>query len=244
MEDPSVPEPARLAAERLMAEGARAVVLAGSVVRGEASAESDIDLYAFGSRSGYFLERLQGRLLSITWRQPEAERAAFLDPSKAGAVIPAWREAVILEDPEGLAANMQREAREWTWEAIGDEALDRYVAREVTELAEEVHKLVAALRAGRSWTAAVQRNILALHLGPVMSVHLRLLYETENQLWDLVAEGMGSEWRDAQDGAFRGPFHESCLAALRLYRLAGTAARAYLQPGQLDVVRYAAALHP
>jgi hypothetical protein len=244
MEHSALSGPVRELAGRLMTEGARAVVLAGSIVRGEAGPESDIDLYAFGARSGYFLERQHGHLVSITWREPEEERAAFLDPSKAGAVIPAWRGAVILEDPEGLAAALQREAREWSWADIGDEALDRYVAREVTELAEEIHKLVAALRAGRSWTAAVQRNVLALHLAPILSVHLRFLYETENRLWDLVAAEMGPEWQKAQRDAFEASLEPSCHAALRLYALAAAAVSTLLEPGQRDVVTYASSLAP
>lgn len=227
---------------RLMDEGAQAVVLAGSVVRGEAGTESDIDLYAFGFPSGYFLERQGGRLISITWRRPEDEREAFRTPAKAGAVVPAWRTARVLFDPQGVAAALQREARTWTWDTIGAERLDRYVAEEITGLAEEVHKLVAALRAGNRWTAAVQRNILALHLAPVLSVHRRLLYETENRLWEMVAGSMGPEWRQAQNEAFEAALEPSSRAALRLYALAAGAAADTLGPEQREVVMYAASL--
>jgi hypothetical protein len=229
---------------RLMDEGAQAVVLAGSVVRGEAGAESDIDLYAFGPRSSYSLERHGDRLISVTWREPEAERAAFRSPGKAGAAIPAWRSARIVLDPHGVAAELQREAREWTWDAIGPERLDAYVAEEITGLAEEVHKLVASLRSGRRWTAAVQRSVLALHLAPILAVHLRLLYETENRLWDLVADAMGDVWRAAQEAAFAETLEPSCLAALRLYRLAVEAVEGVLDPGQHEVSLYAASLVP
>jgi hypothetical protein len=227
---------------RLLDDGAVAVVLAGSVVRGEAGAESDLDVYALGPHSGYALERHAGRLVSITWRTPDEERAAFDSPSKVGAVVPAWRRARILADPDGIAAGLQRAAHDWTWESIGDDRLSRYVAGEITGLAEEVHKLVSALRDGRRWTAAVQRSVLALHLAPILSVHLRLLYETENRLWELVAEAMGSDWREAQEAAFADPLEPSCLAALRLYQLAAVAVQGSLQPGERDVVRYAASL--
>lgn len=234
-----------LAAEigrRLMDGGAEAVVLAGSVVRGEASAESDIDLYAFGPRASYTLWRHSARLISITWRSPEAEREAFLTPSKAGAVIPAWRSAHILFDPRGVAADLQHAATEWTWDVIGRPRLDQYVAGEITGLAEEVHKLVGSLRSGRRWTAAVQRSILALQLAPVLSVHLRLLYETENRLWDLVAEEMGAEWRQAQDDAFAAALEPACRAALRLYAMAAQNVAHTLEPQQREVVSYAASL--
>lgn len=227
---------------RLVAEGALAVVLAGSVVRDEAGPESDVDIYAFGSRSGYHLERHGNRLVSITWQDPDAERAAFVNPSRVGAVIPAWRSALILADSNGLAARLKADALAWTWDTIGEDNLNGYVASEVTGLAEEVHKLVSALRDGRFWTAAVQRNILALHLAPILSVHLRLLYETENRLWDLVAEGMGDQWRAAQDRAFTAPPADSFRAALQLYALAAAATSALLSPEQRDVVIYAVSL--
>lgn len=235
---------ARAMVRRLVEEGARAVVLAGSAVRGDAGPESDLDLYAFGPRSGYLLERHGGRLVSITWRSPEAERAAFLEPSKAGAVIPAWRGARILIDPDEIAADIKAQADSWSWDAIGGERLDRYVAEEITGLAEEVHKLVNALRDGRRWTAAVQRNILALHLAPVLSVHLRLHYETENRLWDMVANELGADWREAQTVAFEELFEASCHAALQLYRLAASATRNTLDAGQREVVEYACSLTP
>lgn len=231
-------------AQRLVDEGVRAVVLSGSVVRGEASPESDIDLYAFGPRSGYVLERHGAHLISITWRSPDDERAAFESPSKVGAVIPAWRRAQILVDEDGIAAELKREAERWTWDAIAPERLSGYVAEEIAGLAEEVHKLVNALRGGRTWTAAVQRNVLTLHLAPVLAVHLRLLYETENRLWDLVAEGMGEEWRLTQDEALSATLIPSCLAALRLYALAADAVDGMLDERQREVVAYAASLTP
>jgi hypothetical protein len=224
--------------------GARAVVLAGSVVRGEAGDESDVDLYAFGPRSGYFLERQEGRLISVTWRRPEEESEAFLDPSKVGTLVPGWRGAIILRDPDGIAGDLQGQAQRWTWDVIGDEALGGHVAAGVTGLAEEVHKLVSALRDGRMWTAAVQRNVLALHLAPILAVHLRLLYETENRLWDLVAKGMGPEWQEGQRAAFEDPLLPSCRAALHLYGLAAEAVTPLLTPVQREVVRYAASLTP
>ena len=60
------------------------------------------------------------------------------------------------------------------------------MAEVVTGYAEEVHKLAAALRNGNRPLAAVQRSLLA--------VHRRILYGSENRLWDLASGVMGEEW--------------------------------------------------
>jgi len=67
------------------------------------------------------------------------------------------------------------------------------VAEEITALAEGIHKLVAALQAGRRTAPAVQRSVLVLHPAQILAVHRRILYGSENRLWDLVADARGEE---------------------------------------------------
>jgi hypothetical protein len=119
------------------------------------------------------------------------------------------------------------------------------VAEEITALAEEAHKLVAALRAGHRTTAAAQRSVLALRPAQILAVHRRILYGSENRLWDLVADAMGGEWRGAQSAALGlsgEPLEETCRAALRLYDLAVAETHALLDERQRGVVRYARGL--
>ncbi len=228
--------------------GAEAAVLVGSHARGDAGPDSDVDVLAVGPRTFSFrLERRGGLLVSISSRLPEAYRREMADPGSVGTAVPGWREAVVLHDPEGKAGALIEEAKAWTWESL-ERRCDGWVAEEITSLAEEVHKLAAALRAGHRTTAAVQRSILAVRLAPIMAVHHRILYGSENRLWDLVADAMGEEWRQAQSAAFglrfglRGePFEETCRAALRLYSLAADEAHAPLDERQHKVVRRARA---
>jgi len=128
---------------------------------------------------------------------------------------------------------------------VDENACDGYVAGEITGLAEEVHKLTIALERGERWTASVQRSVLALHLAPVMSVHLRLLYGSEHALWDAVADLMGDQWREAQGvalGENGQSLRETCLAALQLYVLAAQAIRDLLDDEQRQVVNHACGL--
>ncbi len=213
-------------ADRAMSEGARAVILTGSQARPHPPPESDIDLYAIGRGPRYRLEAVRGRLVSVSWRDLAESREAFDDPEAVGAFVPGWRRAVIVADPDGVAAELQRAALAWSWSDIGDERLDAWVAEEVTGFAEEVHKLVAARRAGDASTAAVQRSVLALSLAPRLTVHLRWLYESENGLWERVGQRMGTAWVAAQRGALGldgGSLETSLDAAVDLFALAAAA---------------------
>lgn len=147
----------------------------------------------------------------------------------------------MLHDPAGIAASLIEDAKAWTWEPPA-ERCDRWVAEKVTFLAEEVHKLVTALRRGSSSTAAIQRTLLATHLAPILAVHHRILYGSENMLWDLVGSAMGERWRRAQSSALglKGePFEETCRAALELYELTVNEVKHLFDKRQERVFRYA-----
>ncbi len=60
-----------------------------------------------------------------------------------------------------MAGSLIEEAEAWTREPL-ERRCDGWVAEEVTSLAEEVHKLVEALRTGHHVKAAVQRSVLAV----------------------------------------------------------------------------------
>lgn len=222
----------------LSGRGAAAVVLLGSVARGDAHAASDIDLIALGDGPEYHLDRVEGWLVSVSWRTAEAVRAAFDSPAQAGGAVPAWRGAVLLRDPRRLAEGLRNEALAWEWDRISD-ACDRWVAEQVTGFAEEAQRLVGHLRLRRRRAAAVIRGVLALQLPSVIAVHRRVLHDSENRLWDLVAEAEGADWAAAQDRALALDAHgedEANHAALDMYTLAAAAVRPLLTAEQAAVV--------
>ena len=201
-----------------------------------------MDVLAVGPRTfSYRLERRGGLLVSVSSQPAEAYRREMADPGSVCTAVPGWREAVVLHDPNGEAGALIEAARAWTWGPL-ERRCDGWVAEEITALAEEVHKLVAALRAGHRTTAAVQRSVLALRPAQVLAVHRRTLYGSENRLWDLVAEAMGEGWRLAQSAALGlngEPFEETCRAALKLYGLAVDNAYQLLDERQRGVANHA-----
>ena len=224
-----------------MACGARAVTLHGSHARGDAHAHSDIDIVAIGDGPAYELSHRRGHLVSVSWYSRAKITRIFGDPALVGSAIPGWREAVILTDPDGVAASLKRHAERWSWDGMGA-ACDRWVADEFTGWAEEVHKLAAMLDRNERLGASVQRSVLAIRLAPIVAVHRRILYGSENRLWDLVAGAMGEPWASTQRAALSldGESHEdSALAALRLYALAADEVRPLLSHRQRQVVDHA-----
>lgn len=242
--DPRVMEVAQGVAKEAAAEGAEAVVLMWSWVRGDAHPESDVDICVVGRGTGCRLQRSGGLLVAISWQSAEEVREEFRTPGHVGGAVPAWRNAMILYDPKGIAREVQREARAWSWKSI-TQACDAWVAEELTGWAEEAHKLVANLHLGRPWAAGVQRSLLAIYIAPILGVHHRILYDTESRLWDLVGERMGERWRRAQAAALGSggeTFQQTCAAALELYALAASKSEHLLNARQRAVVAHACAL--
>lgn len=239
MIDRGITDLAQVVASDLVGQGAKAAVLTGSHTRGDANPLSDVDIHAIGVGPVYTLRVERERLVAVSWKTEEDERRALREPTSVGAVVPAWRGAHILHDPDGLAARLRREAERFDWSAISVDS-DKWVADATVGYAEEVLKLLAARRGNDRLLAAVQRSVLALRLPRVMAVHHRLLYETENRLWHLVAQRMGDEWAAAQAAALGlEPGEDADRAALRLFALAAEEVRPLLTPSQAAVAALA-----
>lgn len=227
--------------QELMDTGVQAVALTGSWARGEPHGESDLDILVLGEGSPYRLEQRDGLLLSLSSLSFENACTTMRRPESACFVVPGWRDAHILYDPEGLAAHLHEEAHAWTWEVL-ERARLPWVAEEITDFAEEVHKLVGLLERSRRLGAAAQRSVLALRLAPVMAVLEKILYRTENQLWAAVAESLGEPWKSTQEralGLSPVTLEEGCQAALDLYCLAAERIADELDPRQTPVVQHA-----
>lgn len=235
----------RAISRRLAGQGAEAVVIFGSRVRGDAYKESDIDIHAIGrgssTRAKYRLERYQGFLVSTAWMTPAQHHQAFMNPNEAGGIIPAWRNAAIIYDPQGIADSLKQEAKRWRWQPLNKKA-DRWVAEEITGYAEEVHRLIGNLQLGRKRAAAIMRSVLAFKMAQILAVHCRILYDAENRLWNLVSTKMGTEWTQLQSialGEGNENFEDTCQAALELYAMTAQEVRHLLNQRQYQVVAHA-----
>lgn len=242
---------ARRMARDLAADGAIAVVLTGSSALGEAHEESDLDLVAVYTRARgtrwherWALIRREGRLVSVSGATPASVRASFGDPRLIPTYVPGWRQARILHDPEGVGKQLRSEARAFRWDGVAADC-DAWVADAITGWCEEVHKLAGMVQRGEQMAAGVQRSLLAIRIAPIVALHRRMLYGSENRLWDVVAELMGEPWASTQRAALSldgESWDVSARAALRLFVLAAEEVSDVLNAQQRDVVAHARAL--
>lgn len=231
-------------AEEAAADGAKAVYLTGSWARGDAHRESDLDIRVIGPDTPKTLFRRNDFLVSCEWQGEQQHRKALEAVDDVGSVVPGWRSAHLLHDPDGIAASIQKEAEEWGWSRVEDK-IDEHVAGEITKYAEEIHSLIGNLDQGLRSGAAMERNMIVAGLAPALSVHLRLLYETEKELWDLVGEKMGDGWGELQAravGENDEDFVTSCIATLELFRRAVDRTIHTLDERQKEVVEHACEL--
>ena len=227
---------AKEVAADLRRRGATGVALVGSHARGEAHVHSDLDVVALGRGEGG-LRLVGGVLVSESWLPVEDLDGIWSDVALVGQNVPGWRSARPLADPDGDIAALKQRAEAWTWDQLGD-APDRWVAAEVPAYAEEIFRLIGHLTAGRALAAGVMRNVCANRMAWTLGVHHRLLYETENRLWDLVAERMGAGWLERQRAAFGigVGFADSCWAAADLFAMTGREVDALLSADGRAVV--------
>ena len=79
-------------------------------------------------------------------------------------------------------------------------------------------------------------------MAQILAVHCRILYNTENRLWNLVSTKMGTEWTQLQSialGEGNQNFEDTCKAALQLYAITAQEVRRLLNQRQLQVVAHA-----
>jgi hypothetical protein len=104
---------------------------------------------------------------------------------------------------------------------------------------EEAVKIVNSMARGEPDTAAVQRNLLAESLVFVVAVHRRIVWVTDNGLWDRLGREEGSHWWNAQRRALAlhgETLEQSAEAALELYALTASRVRPVLLPSELATI--------
>jgi hypothetical protein len=115
----------------------------------------------------------------------------------------------------------------------------------VTDYAEEIHTLVGNLDQGQSSGAAAILSQLALHLAEFLSVHQRILYESENELWSVVADAMGEAYARGQEialGVVEASLEDAARAAMDLFGMAAAQTAHLLDETQRAVVAHACKL--
>ena len=222
----------------LLEQGAKATLLTGSHARGRARPDSDIDLFAIGDGPRERFEVIDGRLASVHWWTPETARQRMQTPATAFVAALGWRDAIIVDDPLGVGEELRREAHEWSWDKISGEA-DAWVCDELVGWAEYVIKLVAARESGRALDAGALRAETVVKLAQLLAVRLRIETQSENGLWETLAERGGPEIRKPLEAALAGERDAAFAGTIRLFELLAEDVRDLLDDAQRAVVEHA-----
>lgn len=228
------------------------LVLGGSYARGDAGPYSDVDLAPI-IREGRpvppkrFFYR-DGLLGSVSPRTLARWRAAMYAPETAIYALPSIREVRILLDKDGSIADLKREARGLTWDALQPEA-NRAAARAVFLAVEDAMKTFAALEAHDA--SALCRALLELLYAMPLAValHRGVLVASGNTFFNQLyaAAGADSAWtialREAlgavpphESSLYRTPLEARGVAALRLYAATAAMLRPALTADEIAVI--------
>ena len=241
--DPEVRALVERVSARLLEQGAKATLLTGSHARGEAGPNSDVDLFAVGDGPRQRVEVLDGRTVSVHWFTPEEARQRLSSPLKGYLAAHGWGDAILVDDPVGVGAELQDEARAWSWDRIAAEA-DAVAADELVARAEYVRKLVDALEAGFELDAAALTADTALHLGHLAAIRRRVTSESENGLWEAIADAAPPDWAQALRQALRvdgEDVADAAKAAIRLFEAIAADVAPLLEEQQQAIVDHALA---
>lgn len=215
-------------ATELSASDTVAMVLAGSTVRKNATAYSDIDL-AHIMAEGYTgpekrFHYRDGRLISVSMRTMTWWRRAVTQPERAIFLVPATRHARILLDPEGEFSRYQRELQDFSWAPL-QPAANRFAGAALAAQAETVHKVLSALLRNEGLFESV--TPLALDLTQIVAMQRGVLIETSAHYMQQIRHAVGdaSEWSrfhrmataQPRDGEPPATLRAQGLAVLYLY---------------------------
>jgi len=235
---------AKAETKELVDQGATAVILTGSHASGSANEYSDLDLRVIGKGPSKVLKRHEEFLVSVSWMTLDEHEDGFTDPEEVGSVVPGWTSALILHDPHGHAARLKEKAEAWKWDEIADKC-DEWVAEQTVELAEEIHTVLGNLEQDKPAAAAAERSQIAMGLAQALSVHKRIAYESENDLWDLVADAMGGRYGELQSKSLAQDditLKDSLGAVMQLFAIGAAETQHLLNDEQRAVVARACEL--
>ena len=201
----------------------RAIVLLGSAGRGDATPWSDLDVERWVERASDrrddLVSLLDDRLLIIHTRVVAEVRDELRSPERAIWAVPAYRDMRVLRDPYGDAASIGKDARQFEWTVLRDNAVG--VTRlNLAKSAEYVFKLRAASEQRDEGSASHATVALAGRCARAVAVARGVLVRTENEYYAKVWDVAGSAWKREHRAALGldgGGAFAQAVAACRLY---------------------------
>lgn len=192
--------------ETFGASQARALLLVGSYVKGEAGPYSDIDLLRLVDETtpeGAGSHLWQGKLVSVSDVEPAILETKFTQPEEAIEIVAGLCSAQILRDRDGSAHALVERAQAFIWTSELQQKADRWASTQLVGWAEEAHKGLAGLHSGDTGRLLNARFGLSWGLARVMRVQRGLIAGSDNSfLADLEKAFAGTRWLELLHGTY------------------------------------------
>jgi predicted nucleotidyltransferase len=237
-------------AQQLLNENVHAVALTGSFARGDAAADSDLDLVCLVNDPNLISKPEQlhvelGRLVSTTYVTLAHKLRELTQPQWVIHAAPAWQDARVLVDREGALAQLQEAAHAVDWTALRPAAVT-YAAEQLTHQVEVALKLIRFMRSGALGQCAVYVLELVQIVAESLAVYGQLQIRSGNEFLNRVSAFVDPEsalgraldratGRDLAATTLEARTH----AALAMYRGAAELLWPDLSPAQQTVIRTA-----
>jgi predicted nucleotidyltransferase len=236
-----------IVAEHQQSSNTLSIVLIGSGSRGELDEYSDLDIHIIvrGERPPDQMFYKEGRLVNINFLDTANREAMLTDPWSTLKNLQAAREAKILYDIEGWYEDLQRRARNFTWQQVAKDA-DIAVSYVLAENAEEVQKILSGLTHNNPEKILYAMTGLMLSISNVAALAHGVLSNSENKFWRSVRDAIpDEEWKKLYWTmlGFHGDSVETrAQAAIRLYQRSCEIYRAKVLPQHLLILEHVCAL--
>lgn len=230
-------------------EAGAALVLVGSHARGDAGTYSDLDIVRFlpsertVADDGSHL--IAGRLVVVSSVTPLTVERWFTQPEEAVNVVAGLRTARALHDPQSHFSRIKERAETFHWTEALDRRADAWVAAQMVDWVEEVHKGLGGLARNDVGRLLNARFGLSWGLARVVTLDQRILLRGDNTFYEQLGEALGedSEWMALCRRTFgltpevKGqPLHDQVRAGLALYTLTAAMVRHTLDRSQAELI--------
>ena len=173
----------------------QAILLVGSLARGEAGPYSDVDLLRLvdAPLPATNSQLWQNRLVNVSDADVEIVETWFSEPEKAVEVVSGLRQARVLLEKDGSAQTLLERARAFVWTPDLQAKADVWASAQLVGWAEEAHKGLAGLQSGNIGQLLHAQFGLSWGLAKTIRVQRGLLSSSDNNfLTELQKEFAGT----------------------------------------------------
>ena len=174
-------------------ENTVAIVLTGSLARGDTTEFSDIDLYHYvdtlpANVNKYAIHYEDDILVSVSTATLDSEQAKLQRPDTAIWTVEGIRQARLLFDPQGCFEALQQDAKDFIWTDELQTQANQFASRLLMDDGEEARKVLTGLAKDDASIILYATYGLVLGLSKTIAIQRGLLLKSENEYFRRIRE--------------------------------------------------------